>query len=137
MGLEFIDRSIRTSGILLLIFLPFGLFYLGVYPTLAVLSGAVWGIINLLFITRLIRATITPGKIDKFQAFGIGLFKFPLLYVAGYFLLKIPQFDPVFLLVGFTSILGVMVLKVMGRAVLGLDNNQNKQRSGGGLQKAL
>jgi hypothetical protein len=134
MGLEFIERSLRTSGIVLLIFFPFGLYYLGVYPALAVLSGGVWSIINLMFITALIRSTIRPDGADKVQAIGLGLFKFPMLYLAGYFLLKVPHFDPVYLLVGFSSILGIMVLKVMGRAVIGAgDEKQNSGR----LQKVV
>ena len=85
MGLEFIDRSLKTTGIVLLIFLPFGLYYLGVYPALAVLSGGVWGIVNMIFTAALIRATINPEGVNKRKAFGLALFKFPLLYGAGYF----------------------------------------------------
>jgi len=133
MGLEFIARSLRTYGIVLLIFLPFGLYYFGVYPTLAVLSGGVWGILNLMFITALVRLTIRPGGADAGRAIAIGLIKFPLLYAAGFFLLKVEQFSPVHLLIGFGGIMGIIVLKVLGRLALGLDAipNSNKPVQGG------
>ena len=41
MGLEFIDRTLKTSGVVLLVFFPFGLFYLGVFPALAAFSGGI------------------------------------------------------------------------------------------------
>ena len=121
MGLEFIARSLRTYGIVLLIFLPFGLYYFGIFPTLAVLSGGVWGILNLMFITALVRLTIRPEGADTGRAIAIGLIKFPLLYAAGFFLLKVEQFSPVHLLIGFGGIMGIIVLKVLGRLLLGLD----------------
>jgi len=39
LGLDFITRTLKTTGVLLLIAFPFGLYYYGLYPTLAVLSG--------------------------------------------------------------------------------------------------
>jgi len=134
MGLDFISRSLKTSGVVLLIFLPFGLYYLGVYNTLAIFSGAVWGIVNLLFITRLIKVTIRPDGVNSFQAIGLSLIKFPLLYLAGYFLLKIPHFEPLYLVIGFTSILAIITLKVMGKALI--DSDSQKQNNGR-LQKVL
>ena len=62
MGLEFIDRTLKTSGVVLLIFLPFGLFYYGVFPSLAIFSGGVWGMLNLIFISALVGETLQPGR---------------------------------------------------------------------------
>ena len=93
-GLDFISRTLKTTGYLILIFLPFGIYYLGVYPTLAIFSGCVWGIVNILFITRLVKVTIRPGGVDSFHAIAWGILKFPLLYLAGYFLLKVTYFEP-------------------------------------------
>jgi hypothetical protein len=128
MGHEFIDRSLRTSGIVHLVFLPFGLYYLGVFGSLAVFSGAVWGIVNLILISRLIKATIRVEKTQHVTVIGLMIIKFPLLYVSGYCLLKISQFEPMLLVVGFTSILGVIALRVLGRALIDPDNK--KQNSG-------
>ena len=122
MGLDFIARTLRTSSILLLVFLPFGVYYMGVYPALAVLSGGVWGLINLIFLSQLVRTVIRPGKIDVKRAVGLGVIKFPLLYLAGYFLVSIDRFDPLLLLAGFSVFPAVMLLKSLGRVGLGLDN---------------
>ena len=132
MGLDFLNRTFRTTAALLLIFVPFGLYYFGFYQSLAVLSGGIWGILNLLFITRLVQSTIRPEGAQTWRAVAFALIKFPALYAAGYFLLKVPQFSPVHLLIGFSSLLAVMVLKVLGRLYLGLDNSAHENEK---LQK--
>ena len=118
MGLEFIDRTLKVSGIVLLVFLPFGLYYLGIYPALAVFSGGVWGMVNLIFISALVRATLRPEKVDKLKVAGIAMFKFPLLYLSGYFLTQVPQFDPLYLLAGFSSLFVIIVLRAIGISMM-------------------
>jgi len=117
-GLEFIDRTLKVSGIVLLIFLPFGLYHLGIYPALAVFSGGVWGMVNLIFISALVRATLRPEKVDKLKVGGIAMFKFPLLYLSGYFLTQVPQFDPLYLLAGFSSLFVIIVLRAIGISMM-------------------
>ncbi len=131
--LNFLDRTLKTTGILLLIFLPFGLYYFGSYPTLAVFSGGIWGMLNFIFLSALIRSTITPEGADKFKAISLLLIKFPLLYLSGYFLLKIQIFEPMHLMIGFTSLFGIMLLKVLGRLFLALDDKKQVDER---LQKA-
>lgn len=121
MGLEFIYRTLRTTGIVLLILFPFSLYYFGLWPTLAFFSGGVWGILNLWFIMHLVRVTIKPGGVDKKRAIGLMLYKFPLLYLSGYFLLKVTYFEPLHLLIGGSSVMAILVLKAAGRLMLGLD----------------
>lgn len=128
MGMEFLDRSLRTTSILLLIFLPFGLYYFGVFPTLAIFSGGVWGIINLIFIAALVRTVLRQGNVNKLRALGLGSIKFPLIYASGYFLLKVPQFDPLFLLIGSSAVMAVIVLKVLGRAMLQLEDSASENK---------
>lgn len=120
-GLGFINRTLKTTGILLLVIFPFGTYYFGFYPTLAVFSGGVWGMVNLMLLTRLVRAAIRPEGADKGTVIGVALVKFPLLYGAGYFLATAPIFDPVAVLIGFSLLLAVIVLKVITRALLGTD----------------
>jgi len=132
MGLEFIDRSLRTFGVVLLVFIPFGLYYLGVFPALAVFSGGVWGLLNLIFISALIRSTVKPGGADKGRAIGLALFKFPLLYGSGYFLLTVTEFEPLYLLIGFVGLFGVIILKAVGRLLVGVHDqpeDSSKARS--------
>ena len=118
MGPGFIDRTLHTTGILLLVFLPFGLYYIGIYPALAVFSGGVWGMLNLIFTAALVRATLRPDGVDKKRALGLAIFKFPLLYGAGYFLATNHRFDPLYLLAGFSASLLVMLLKALSGSLL-------------------
>ena len=129
MGLGIVDRSLRTTAVLLLVTIPFLLYYFGVWPTLAFLSGGVWGILNLWLLAHLIRFTIKSGGIDKRRALGVALYKFPVLYLAGFFLLRVDRFDPLIVLAGSTSTLAVMILKAVGRLMLGLDLSSAETRN--------
>lgn len=133
MGLEFISRTLRTFGIVLLIFLPFGFFYFGTFKTLAIMSGAVWGMINLMFLTEFIKALVRPGGALVERAIVIGVIKFPLLYLTAYALLKVQMFKPTLLLLGFSGIFAIMFLKSLGRIILGLDNPVQGQQVKKGL----
>jgi hypothetical protein len=125
MGLEFITRTLRTSGIVLLISLLFGIYYFGALPAVAFFSGGVWGMLNLMFITSLVRVAIRPGGADVSSTIVWMVIKFPLLYLSGFALLKVPGFDAVALLLGFSLILAIILLKVIGRAILKLDMGGN------------
>jgi len=121
-GIDFLGRTLRTTSVVILVYLPFGYFYFGFYHTLAVFSGAVWGLLNLMFLAGVVRATIRAGGVDTARLVGFALIKFPLLYAAGYGLLKVPQFEPLHLLIGFSAGLAVLALKAAARAWLKLDN---------------
>lgn len=122
MGPEFITRTLRASALVLLIFLPFGINYLGLYPSLAILAGGLWGMLNLFLIMRLIRVTIRPDGVMPVAALGMALLKFPLMFVAGYFLLSFDRFNPLYLLAGFTGILLILILRVLGRSIVESNN---------------
>lgn len=119
---------------MLLIFLPFGLYYFGLYPTIAVLSGGVWGLINILLLARLIRATIRPEGVESLRPVLIVLAGFVLLFVAGYYLLTVPVFEPWHLLIGFTGLFGIMFLKALGRV---LTKSDEASSTGHNVQKVL
>lgn len=121
--LDFITRTQKTTGAVLLIGLIFGMYYFGVYPALAYFSGGVWGMINLMMITSLVRYLIRPEGVDTTAVIILSLIKFPLLYVSGYFLMKVEVFDIKHLVYGFSTVLLIMVLKAAGRLFLGLDKN--------------
>lgn len=128
-SLDFIQRTLKTTGVILLIMFVVGLYYFGFYDSLAVLSAGIWSMINLYFLSALVRTVVRPDGVDKMAALGLGLIKFPLLYAAGYFLLTADIFRPIPLVIGFTTILAVMVLKAVARAVLKLDENSINQES--------
>ncbi|HWR84343.1 MAG TPA: ATP synthase subunit I [Candidatus Deferrimicrobium sp.] len=127
LGLDFIHRTLKTTGIVLLVVMLPVIYYFGVYPALAVFFGGVWGMVNFIFLTALVRAALRPDGVDKIKVAGLALVKFPLLYLSGYFLLKVKEFEPLHLLIGFSTLLAVMLLKVIARALLGMDNEPAKE----------
>ena len=125
MGVEFIHRVIKTS----LVLAALGFLFVTVYYRFefgaGILAGTVWGCLNLLFLTHLITEVFSPGKeVRKGKVIAIALVKFPLLYAAGYLLLRINYFPAISLLSGFTLLFVVMFLKALGRWVLSLDANK-------------
>ncbi len=131
---DFITRTLRTTGVLLLIVFVVGIYYFGFYDSLAVLSAGIWSMVNLIFLAALVRTALKPDGVDKLAAAGLALIKFPLLYAAGYFLLTVEFFRPIPLLIGFSMVLVVMVLKAAARAFLKLDENViNHESSSRGL----
>ena len=124
-NLDFIDRTLKTTGLVLLISLVFGMYYFGLWDSLAFFSGGIWGMINLILLKRFVREAFRPDKIDTVTVVMLALIKFPLLYISGYFLIQIEMFDIKVLLYGFSAVLVVLVLKAFGRLFLGLDNGGN------------
>ena len=133
MGLAFIDRSLRTFGVVLLIFLPFGLYYMGTYPALAVFSGGVWGLLNLIFISKLVRVSLRPEGADRGKTLLVALFKFPVLYAAGYFLIQVPKFEPLMLVIGFSSLFAVIILRALSRVIIPTNDQPQTSRNAQGM----
>jgi hypothetical protein len=121
MGLDFIQRTLKTTGVVLLFILAFGSFYFPFYDALAIFTAGVWSMVNLIFLSALVRAVIRLDHIDKVTAFGLAFIKFPLLYAAGYFIFTIDLFRPVPLIIGLSVVLAVMILKAAARALLQMD----------------
>ena len=120
---DFIQRTLRTTGILLLILFVVVLYYFGFYDALALLTAGIWSMVNLMFLTALVRTALRPDNVNKTAAVGLAFVKFPLLYAAGYFLVTVDVFRALPLVVGFSMVLVVMVLKAVTRALLHLDEN--------------
>ena len=129
LDISFIDRTLRTTAVLVLLFLILGSLHFAFYDVLAVVSGTIWSVINLYFLALLIRVTIRPEGPDKLAAAALMFIKVPLLYLAGYFLLKAPIFRLRYLVIGFSVPLAVILLKVLGRVLLGLDHNKPNNES--------
>jgi hypothetical protein len=89
---------------------------------LAVLLGAFWGCLNLLAIRIIVVSLLTPHKKNLTLGLIILFAKLPVLYGIGYLLITWDYLPIGGLLWGFSGILIVMVLKVLGRLYLGLDN---------------
>lgn len=121
-GPDFLARSLATTGVLLLAVMAIGPVWFRFYDCLAIFSAGVWSLINFIFLAALIRAAVRPDGVDRLRVAGLALVKFPLLYGAGYCLVTLPFFRIVPLLFGLSSILIVMVLKAVGRVLMGLDD---------------
>lgn len=130
MGIEFIMRTLKTAGALSLLVLIFGTSYYGFYPSLSVFTGMIWGMVNLYFLSLLVRSTLKPDGVEMKTALVLLLIKFPLLYITGYLMVTSDFFKPILLLVGFTMVLVVMVLKAVGRTILNLDSGSTEDRQG-------
>jgi hypothetical protein len=124
----FISRTLKTTGLLALLALIFGSFYFGFNPALSFFTGAIWGMVNLFFLSLLVRSTLKPDGADKSAALIILLVKFPILYFSGYLMMTTSFFNPLLLVAGFTLNLMVMVLKAAGRALLKLDYFEGGER---------
>lgn len=79
--------------------------------------------INMIFITALVRVVLRPEGADVRRMILLGLIKFPLLYVAGYFLLSYPAFVAMYTVIGSGAVFAILLLKALGRMITGLDES--------------
>lgn len=121
MGFEFLARVRKTSIILGLVVAPVLATYFGLGSSGAWLAGITWSLVNLHFIAELIRLTVTKQKRGYTRIALTMAAKFPVLYLAGFFLLKSGIFPVMGLLAGFLWPLFVITMKALGRAFLKLD----------------
>ncbi len=129
MDLNFVDRIIKATLIVAAILFPFLALYIAMNFALSVLFGAVWGCLNLLAI-KIIIVSLLPGE-KKNTTLGIIILfvKLPVLYGIGYLLVTWKYLSIYGLLWGFSGILIVALLKVLGRIYLGLDNRVKPEGS--------
>jgi hypothetical protein len=125
LGLEFIDRVIKTTLIFAVFATPFLIIYFGYSFGISVLFGAVWGVLNLLAIKFVILSLVKTGKRNLKFGLLVLFFKIPVLYGVGYFLLTWDFLSVGGLLWGFSGILIVSLLKGLSRTILKMDKNMN------------
>ena len=127
MGIEFIHRVIKTSLILAILIFLFVTFYYGFDYASGIFMGCGWGCLNLYFLTNLITQATNPGGIDRKRVVLLVLVKFPLLYLSGYVLLRLNYFPVTSLLVGFTIIFAVILLKALGQMIMPATERTDKK----------
>ena len=115
MGLEFIGRVIKTSLVVSAFILIFGAVYYDWNYSLGISIGLLFNCANLWVIRGLIEQTITPSARRPLPILLISVVKFPVLYLIGYLILKADIVPVTSLLVGFTLLFAIVVLKVIGR----------------------
>lgn len=121
MGLEFITRIIRTTAVLAMIVALYLTMYYSGNVALGFIIGVVWSLTNLFFIKGMVTELITPNETRRDVAIVLGLIKFPVLYVGGYFIVASGYFSVYSLLAGFSLIFPIALLKVLGRVILRMD----------------
>lgn len=84
---------------------------------LGIFLGALWGIANLYLTKQLLETILLPTPNKNLKILIFTLIKFPLLYGAGYGLLRINSISPWDLLIGFTTILSAAVIYWFGRNI--------------------
>ncbi|MGB8656394.1 MAG: hypothetical protein WCE90_01250 [Candidatus Zixiibacteriota bacterium] len=133
MGVEFIHRVIKTSLVVAVLCFLFVAVYYRFGFAAGIVAGTLWGCLNLWFLTQLVTEVFSPGReVRKRRVVLIAVVKFPLLYVAGYILLKMRFFPAISLVAGFTLMFLVMFLKALGRWVLSLDKDKDRQMTNDG-----
>jgi len=121
LGLEFIDRVIKTTLVFAVLSAPFLMLYFSISFGLSVLIGVVWSVLNLWAIKYIIISLVKQGKRHIKLGLIILFLKIPVLYGLGYFLLKWEYLSVGGLLWGFFGILIVSTLKSISRGILNLD----------------
>ncbi|HAS18336.1 MAG: hypothetical protein A2Y48_09275 [Nitrospirae bacterium RIFCSPLOW2_12_42_9] len=114
MDKDFINRSLKVSTIVAIIFAPFLLLYFNLYITMGIMAGAIWNIVNILLLSQIFTMFTSPEKLNKKWAVLAGIIKFPVLYGGGYAIIKYTNISLYGIIAGFPLVLAVFVLRVLG-----------------------
>jgi hypothetical protein len=129
MDLAFLARVRRTSAIVgLVVAIPLATYW-GLWTATGWIAGVAWSLVNLFFITEVIRNVITAEDRDTMKVIVALAVKFPILYAVGFLLLWLEQLPVLALVAGFTWPFAVMVLKAIGRVYLRLDEGRTDDQS--------
>lgn len=129
--IDIIQRTLKTTSIASVLIALILLYYYGVPTAISFFSGSIWSILNLVFLSSLIRHALRPEGIDKFAVIGIAIIKFPLLYAAAYFLVVNEYLPLIPVIIGFSFALVVIILKALSRALFKLDVFNQEQGNRG------
>jgi hypothetical protein len=121
MGFDFLARVRKSAVIFGLILLPVLSTYLGIGFGAGWVVGAAWSLLNILAITGLIESIFVPAGRNYVRIMVVFLIKFPVLYVAGFMVLRSGYFPAAALVAGFSWPFFVMSMKALGRVFLKLD----------------
>ncbi len=97
-------KGVASAGFILSAAAALVLFFLGHWPwSLGVLVSTFWIFLNSFFLFQLLEMSFSPAKVKgKDKILILSILKFPVLYVAGFFILK-SRFFPIYsILLGLT-----------------------------------
>lgn len=124
MDLDLLKRIWKTTLVIGVLVFAFTAVYFDSRFALGILTGCVWGVANFLALTALLTAVVKPGHVSRTRAYALAAIKFPVIYFAGYLILRTHWFDETSLLVGFSLLFTVTLFKALGRAYLKLDETR-------------
>jgi hypothetical protein len=124
MSLEFLKRIWKTTLVVGLIVFAFTAVYFDMRFAWGLLVGCLWGVANFIALTAVLTSFVTPGEVNRRRALILAAIKFPLIYGLGYLILRSEWFEPTSLLVGFSLLFLVTLLKALGRSYLKLDDRR-------------
>jgi len=118
-GAEFVGRVVKATAVVAALAALFCATYLSPRVGLGVAAGAAWGCLNLLVTGSVVRALVSTERRGKLRILMLSLVKFPLLYAAGFLLLRARVSPPESLVSGFSLVLLVIFLKALGASAAG------------------
>ena len=120
-------RRVRKASIVFGVVLGIPLaFYFGWLSGLSWIAGIAWSLVNLAFITSLVKNVITLEDRSVLRIALALAVKFPVLYLAGWLMLR-EGLPPLWMVAGFTWPFCVLVLKAGGRAYMKMDETGTPQ----------
>lgn len=124
MSLEFLKRIWKATLVVGVIVSAFTAVYYDMMFAAGVFVGCLWGVANFIALIAVLTAFVTPEKVNRRRALWLAAVKFPVIYGIGYLILRSGWFAPVALLVGFSLLFTVTLLKALGRTYLKLDERR-------------
>ena len=122
MSLEFLNRIWKTTLVVGLVVFAFTAVYFDMRFAWGLLVGCLWGIANFIALTAVLTSFVTTGNVNRNRALVLATIKFPVIYGMGFLILRSEWFEPTALLVGFSLLFMVTLLKALGRSYLKMDD---------------
>ncbi|MGH7197939.1 MAG: hypothetical protein ACREH5_04265 [Candidatus Omnitrophota bacterium] len=99
-------RRVSTVGVVLAVLAAAALGFFASWPaSCGILVGYFWIFLNSYFLFQLLEMSFTPGPKRKNRILFLSVIKFPVLYVAGFFILTTRVFPIYSVLLGLTAFL--------------------------------
>ena len=127
MSLEFLTRIWKTTLVVGVIVFAFTAVYFDMKFAWGLIVGCLWGVANFIALTAVLTSFVTPGKVSRHRALILAAIKFPIIYGLGFLILRSEWFEPTSLLVGFSLLFMVTLLKALGRSYLKLDDSRESK----------
>lgn len=126
---NFLIRVIKTTAFVTLVVALFSFSYYNIYFALGLVVGSIFNIINFWFIKALVTSWVTTKPASSVKVAVLVLVKFPLLYGAGFVILKSGIITAESFLCGFSLLFVVLILKVLGIILMAKNTKSDSSHS--------